>query len=183
MTEGWLVLTEDTLCLYDRDPRGVTRKPIHRLHLKEPGVAYVIIPSVTRQSFPQAHAASLVKAFGVQIHSSKHSKQLCFVAATLQSKIEWVELIQRALSEQLHHGQDSKEGLMDHSTSPSKLTPKGGRELKAVSIVPLSNTTPLKGSSREGGRRSGVSSHEGSGLDFSIRSSMLDGSFSDDSYV
>ena len=183
MTEGWLVLTEDTLCLYDRDPRGVTRKPIHRLHLKEPGVAYVIVPSVTRQDLPQAHATSLVKAFGVQIHNSKQEKQLCFVAATLQSKIEWVEMIQRALSEQICHGQDSREGLFGHSASPSKLTPRGGRELKAVSIVPLSSMTPLRESGREGGRRSVMSSHEGSGLDFSIRSSMLDGSSSDDAYI
>lgn len=181
MTEGWLVLTHDTLCLYDRDPRGVTRKPIHRLYLKEPAVAYVVLPSVTRQSLPHVPAPSLVKAFGIQILSSKHSKELCFVANSLQSKIEWVELIQKALSEEVSQSsirqEECKGGVSGTASSPSKHT--RSRELKAVSIIPLS-TTPIKGSGQEGGRQSAMSTADESGMDLSIRSSMLDGSSSSD---
>lgn len=176
MTEGWLVLTWDTLCLYDRDPRGVTRKPIYKLFLKEPGVVYMILPTVTRRNLPHSTSASLMKAFGIQINSSKQSKELYFMASSLQSKIEWVEMIQKVLSEPM-----SKDG---HISSPSNfVSPKGGRELKAVSIVPLA-TTPLKGSDLDGGRQSAMSMHNvsnESGMDFSIRSSMLDGSSSSDS--
>ncbi len=196
MTEGWLVLTMDTLCLYDRDPRGVTRKPIHHLFLKQPGVAYVVLPSVTRQNLPLTQPSTLVRAFGIQIHSSKQSKELSFVATSLQSKIEWVELIQKALSEETcpsAGGQDSgsKEGMSGHTASPSITSPKGGirsRELKAVSIVPLS-ATPPRGSAPEGGRQSAMSSHsvfsasEESGMDFTIRSSMFNSSSSDDSSI
>jgi hypothetical protein len=192
MTEGWLVLTHDSLCLYDRDPRGVTRKPIHRILLNEPGVAYIVVPSVSRHNFPHISPANLVKAFGVQIYSSKQSKELCFLAVSLQSKIDWVEAIQRVLSE---HVSPVKEEGVSHKHVPSNSSNKAGgvRELKAVSIIPLVSS-PLReppaatqvmraGSNQstpilpKGGNVSG-----GSGLELSIRSSMLNSS-SDTSFI
>lgn len=181
MTEGWLVLTLDSLCLYDRDPRGVTRKPIHRIKLDEPGVAYIVVPSVSRQKFPHTSPANLVKAFGMQIYSSVQSKELCFLASSLQSKIDWVEAIQKVLSE--HICPPVKEEV------PSKAG--GTRELKAVSIVPLASpgsgagigkggsnqNTPVLSSSTQCGNVS-----DGSALELSIRSSMLNSS-SDSSFI
>ena len=172
MAEGWLVLTMDTLCLYDRDPRGVTRKPIHRFILAEPGVAYIVEPSVPKHLLPHTLPSNLVKAFGFQIFSSSCSKELCFMACSLQSKIEWVEAIQKVLT-------------MAAAEPPQRLAKQepplesksGGRELKAVSIVPL----PTKQGTPVGAKQAGISI-DASDLDLSIRSSMLETS-SDSSFI
>lgn len=179
MTEGWLVLTEESLCLYDRDPRGVTRKPIYRFLLNEVGVAYVILPSVNRSLLPLISATSLAKAFGIQVHSRSHTKQLSFVASTLQSKIDWVEAIQKVLSGYTTLTPvRSRHATKDTPRSGGReLNPRsGGRELKAVSIVPV--TTPLKV-----GGGPNMSANEGSDLDLSVRSSMLNSSSSDASFI
>ena len=185
MTEGWLVLTKATLCLYDRDPRGVTRKPIHRFVLNEPGVAYLVLPSVTRQTFPHTTQAGLVQAFGLQVHSSSYSKELCFMACSLQSKIDWVESIQKVLSE--HTSQPATQESLPEQTSSSK---SGARELKAVSIVPVSTSTTPQNTVGKGGRTGSnlntpvMSAHSAGGLDLSIRSSMMeDSSSSDTSFI
>ena len=189
MTEGWLVLTLESLCLYDRDPRGVTRKPIHRIKLNEPGVAYIVVPSVSRQNFPHTSPANLVKAFGVQVYSSMQSKELCFQAASLQSKIDWVEAIQKVLSEHLCPPPMKEEGNQVPSSGSAKAS--AARELKAVSIVPLASPGSAAGAVGKGGSNQstsvlssstqcGVSG--GSALDLSIRSSMLNSS-SDDSFI
>lgn len=185
MTEGWLVLTMDSLCLYDRDPRGVTRKPIHKVMLNEPGVAYLVLPSVSRHTLPHTSPSALVRAFGMQVYSGSQSKELCFLAASVQSKIDWVEAIQKVLSEYICPP------VMEESTS--QLGSKGGgtRELKSVSIIPLSNTpVPVKGETSGGSVRldsnqstpANGNTSSGSGLDLSIRSSMLNSS-SDDSFI
>ena len=187
MTEGWLVLTSETLCLYDRDPRGVTRKPIHKFLLGDPAVAYVVLPSLTRQMFPQASASTIMNAFGLQVLNSSHSKELCFIAGSLQSKIEWVEAIQKVLTD--HTCPPGHRGTKE----PSPCTPKGGgaRELKAVSIVPIS--TPIRTPQNQGGVSGHtllvVSGGAGAGnesMELSIRSSMMgdsSGAGSDSSYI
>lgn len=184
MTEGWLVLTKTTLCLYDRDPRGVTRKPIHRFVLNEPGVAYLVLPSVTRHTFPHTTHAGLVQAFGLQVHSSSYSKELCFMACSLQSKIDWVESIQNVLSEHTSPPASCGTQELSEQTPPSQ---SGARELKAVYIVPVStNTTPQNTGEKIDSNLStpGMSAHSASGLDLSIRSSMLeDSSTSDTSFI
>lgn len=194
MTEGWLVLTLDSLCLYDRDPRGVTRKPIHRIMLNEPGVAYIVIASVGRHTFPHTSPVNLMKAFGMQVYSSRQSKELCFLAASLQSKIDWVEAIQKVLGEHVYPPV-KEEDMSHHQAPPSGSKGSGSRELKAVSIVPLA-TSPLKESANgetarpgsnqsipvlSGSMRCGNTS-DGSTLDLSIRSSMLNSS-SDSSFI
>lgn len=175
MTEGWLVLTEETLCLYDRDPRGVTRKPIHHFFLTDPNVAYVVVPSVTRHTMPHTSPSSIVRGFGLQVHSSSGSKQLCFMTSSLQSKIDWVEAIQNVLTT---HTCPPPTKHVGKESSPTRT-----RELKSVSIVPIS--TPQKQSGSGGGTRFSpdcnqgtafVVSAEGSELDLSIRSSMLNSS-------
>lgn len=191
MTEGWLVLTLDSLCLYDRDPRGVTRKPIHRIMLNEPGMACIVVPSVSRHTFPYTSPASLVKAFGMQAYSSRQSKELYFLAVSLQSKIDWVEAIQKVLSE-LVYPRVKEESI---SALPSGSKGGGTRELKAVSIVPLV-TSPLMEPANGGAARAGSNQSTpvltgsmkcgntsgGSALDLSIRSSMLNSS-SDSSFI
>lgn len=186
MTEGWLVLTADTLCLYDRDPRGVTRKPIYKFFLGDPGVAYVILPSITRQAFPHASTASVVKAFGLQVLSSSHCKELCFVAGSVQSKIEWVEAIQKVLTS--HTCPPPAPPTIKESSPLGLSTPssKGGaRELKAVSIVPISTPvrTPQKAGVVGGASHTPTTSDANESMELSIHSSMMDSSGSDSSYI
>lgn len=145
MTEGWLVLTRDVLSFYDRDPRGVTRKPINHFVLNQPGVAYIILPSITRAQLPHVSPPTLIKAFGLQIYSSSTFKELCLVAMSLQSKIDWVEGLQKVLTQ---HG--SPPQRTDSASEPwaqdiEVETSRQGcsiRELKEVTIVPI--TTPPK---------------------------------------
>ena len=158
--------------------------------LTEPDVAYIVVPSVSRHTFPHTSPASLVKAFGVQVHSSNGSKELCFMAGSVQSKIEWVEEIQKVLGQQTAPAGQAP---------PSSSSKGGARELKAVSIVPLSapsgggSGSPLKGLASRGPAGRGVSNQStlaplkgnesgGSGLELSIRSSMLETS-DDDSFI
>lgn len=187
MTEGWLVLTAETLCLYDRDPRGVTRKPIHKFRLGDPGTAYVVLPSVTRQTFPQLSTTHVVRAFGLQVLSTSQCKDLCFVAGSLQSKIEWVEAIQKVLTS--HTCPPPAQQVMKEASPRGRMftPPKGGgRELKAVSIVPLS-ASAVKTPQNERGWSSPAPPGGGSGedsMELSIRSSMMDSSSgSDTSYI
>ncbi len=181
MVEGCLVLTKNTLSLYDRDPRGVTRKPIHHILLNEPRVAHVIVPSV---EIPHASPSTLMKAFEVQLYSSKGSKQLKFVASSLQSKIDWVEAIQKVLSVHIEPKPTPREPLADRTTM-SKSSP---RKLKEVAIVPLpvitGTNTDLRRSTSPCPTSDGAplekrvklstdQSDENDDLEFSIRSSML----------
>lgn len=179
MAEGWLVLTMDTLCLYDRDPRGVTRKPIHRFVLAEPDVAYIVEPSIPKHLLPHTLPSNLVKAFGLHIFSSSYSKELCFMASSLQSKIEWVEAIQKVLSRHTTTAatEPPHQQLAKQEPPLSWESKSGGRELKAVSIVPL----PTKQGTPIGAKQAGMTTSDASNLDLSIRSSMLDTSSDSDS--
>ena len=185
MTEGWLVLTWHTLCLYDRDPRGVTRKPIHRFVLSEPGVAYVVVPSISKKLLPHSSPNNVIKAFGFQVHCASYSEQFCFVATSLQSKIDWVEIIQRVLSELEQISSAKLDTEHDHtSTGKHSLdagTKGNSRALKEVTIVPITLTTKSNTSTSDGSPahkqiKLTPPATEGSGLDLSIRSSMLNSS-------
>lgn len=185
MREGWLVLTRNTLCLYDRDPRGVTRKPIHHFFLNEAGVAYVVEPSVLKSTLPHSSPATLMKAFMFQAYSSKISVQLCVVTESLQSKIEWVEKIQNILSEHTLSANTSPVAKGGYQATPTKLASSSGlstaRDLKAVSIVPFSRPSS-QSATPASAKRAKLSPSEGSGLDLSIRSSMLNTS-SENSFI
>ena len=114
------------------------------------------------------------------------------MATSLQSKIEWVEAIQKVLTDHTSPKVKSEERLVRDRVigSPSMC---GGRELKAVSIVPISTPTPDRSRLQEGGGGGGVgavaevsgdeqlgtgSGQEGEeiGMELSIRSSMMESS-------
>ena len=148
----------------------------------------MLLPSVTRQTFPQIPTTSIVRAFGLQVLSTSQCKDLCFVAGSLQSKIEWVEAIQKVLTS--HTCPPPVHPVKEVSPQGRMFTPpKGGaRELKAVSIVPLSASVVKMTPQKKGGQSSPAPQGGGSGeesMELSIRSSMMDssGSGSDTSYI
>lgn len=167
MAEGWLVLTRTILSFYDRDPRGVTRKPISRFVLNKPGMVYVVITSVTRARLPNATSTALLNAFGLEIFSSVTCSELYWAAPSLQSKIDWVEELQKILGLQGSltcggekggagkrkrdredtHEEVSKPALGE-SNKVKDLCKQSRRELKEVTIVPL-HTPPKVSRTKE----------------------------------
>ena len=208
MAEGWLVLTHNILSFYDRDPRGVTRKPINRFILNKPGMAYVIITGISRPQLPHVSSATLINAFGLEIYSSSSSSELYWVAPNLQSKIDWVEELQRILGQhsspvrggggrEVTKCAGARDNPLEEISKEKDVNKKSRRELKEVKIVPLP-TPPKRQKTEEDDCTSAQSSFEryptrrtrstnptydySDCLDLSIRSSMLNTS-SDSSYV
>jgi len=142
LAEGWLGLTHMILSYYDRNPRGVTRKPINQFILNKPGVAFVVVTSITKMQLPMVPSSAIINAFGLEVYSSSGSDVLVWVAPNLQSKIEWVEELQRVLGQ--------------HSSPACGRAPKEEKELKRKSgDFPLMIEGPKgKGSASKGGRRS-----------------------------
>ena len=185
-TEGWLILTEDSLNWYDRDPRGGTRKPSHSCIFGSPKWTLVVLPSINKGSLPCAiPSKQLDVSFGIEkIGTSSHEK-IIFIARNIQDKIEWVEAIGKAL---VSHSNPPNSGTCSKvCTSSHDLVSTKVKELKAVSIVPLENDpqrsavefldTPTP--PRRSKRNISCSSRE---LDLSIRSSMF-GSPSETSFI
>lgn len=145
MTEGWLVLSQSVLSFYDRDPRNMPRKPTDRFVLNQPGVAYVILPSINRAKFPRISKRLLMNAFGLQVYNSSTSRDFCLVAPSLQSKIDWVQRIQKVL---IQYGSPlpPQTGCGDEAWMLSNKVEEeptrrsyGMRELKEVTIVPINS--------------------------------------------
>lgn len=193
MAEGWMVLTQDVLSFYDRDPRGVTRKPINRFVLNQPGVAYILLPSISRAQLPQVSPTTLLKAFGLQIYSTNTSKEVCLVATSLQSKIDWVEALQKVLTQYGSpppHRQTCSVDMQSNEVREASGQGCSVRELKEVTIVPIA--TPKKSSTGTKSRRVQQSNSASScaksslesndSIDLSIHSSMLEVS-SDSSFI
>ena len=149
-SEGWLVLTENSLCLYDREPRRTTRKPITAFKFDSPELAFVVLHSVEQRLLPYASPSrQLPLAFGIQQLSSSATEHAAFVVSTIQSKIEWVEAIETVLSK---------------CSRTFEVVKPQARELKSVSVVPIKTTRQSTGSSGKGEEI----------LNFSITSSMLE---------
>ena len=134
-TVGWLLLTEDSLCLYDRDPRGLTRKPIHSFVFNTSGCVFLLLPNVTKGSTlsPGKH---FELAFGIEKHSMSGVEQTVFYAETVKSKIDWVEDIGKALSIFSQHTSSRNLARGDVMSPPRSQ----GRELKAVAITPVKSS-------------------------------------------
>lgn len=148
------MLTEDSLCLYDREPKRITRKPVSSFHFDTPGLNFSVLPSVEERLLPLASSGHLPLAFGIKQRSSSRTDHAAFIAKNIHSKTEWVEAIERVLS--------SKTVQV-----PEMVAKPQARELKSVSVIPikttqLSTVSPKKENSEE------------DQLDFSITSSMLE---------
>ena len=147
------MLTEDSLCLYDREPKRITRKPVSSFHFDTPGLTFSVLPLVEERLLPLASSGQLPLAFGIKQHSSSRTDHAAFIAKDSQSKTEWVEAIEGVLSKYSQTGQ-----------VPETVAKPQARELKSVSVVPIKTT-----------QRPTVSlKKEEDQLDFSITSSMLE---------
>lgn len=186
-TEGWLILTDNALNWYDRDPRGGMRKPAHSCTFGSPEWTLVVLPSIDKRSLPYATPnKQLDMAFGIEKIGTSFHEEIVFIAKSIPSKIEWVEAIEKALMSHSNQPQiDSTKNMPssdDHAEQKTK-------ELKAVSIVPLkgglqkSPTDPLSDFLSPPPRRSKrkISSNSRE-LDLSIHSSMF-GSPSETSFI
>ena len=148
-SEGWLVLTESSLCVYDREPKRTTRKPINTFKFDSPEFAFIVLPLVQQRLLPFASPSrQLPLAFGIQQFSSSGIEDAAFVVNSIQSKIEWVEAIESVLSK---------------CAQTLEVKPQT-RELKSVSVIPIKTTRQSTGSSGKGEEI----------LNFSITSSMLE---------
>ena len=184
-TEGWLILTENALNWYDRDPRGGMRKPAHSCIFGSPEWTLVVLPSIDKRSLPYATPnKQLDVSFGIEKIGTSSHEEIIFIAKNIQSKIEWVEAIENALMSHSSPPQIDSAMSIPPSDDHAELKAK---ELKAVTIVPLKSglqrsavdvfdipTPPLRRSQRN------ISSNIRE-LDLSIRSSMF-GSPSETSY-
>ena len=185
-TEGWLILTENTLNWYDRDPRGGMRKPAHSCTFGSPEWTLVVLPSVDKRSLPYATPnRQLDVSFGIEKIGTSSHEEIIFITKNIQSKIEWVEAIEKALMSHSSPPQIDSAKSIPSSDDHAELKAK---ELKSVSIVPLKSglqrspvdvsdtpTPPPRRSNRN------ISSNIRE-LDLSIRSSMF-GSPSEASYI
>ena len=148
------MLTEDSLCLYDREPKRITRKPVSSFHFDTPGLNFSVLPSVEERLLPLASSGQLPLAFGIKQRSSSRTDHAAFIAKNIHSKTEWVEAIERVLSSRTVQ-------------VPETVAKPQARELKSVSVIPIKTTqrstvSPKKENSEE------------DQLDFSITSSMLE---------
>ena len=179
-TEGWLILTENALNWYDRDPRGGMRKPAHSCTFGSPEWTLVVLPSVDKKSLPYATPnKQLDMSFGIEKIGTSSHEEIIFIAKNIPSKIEWVEAIEKALMS--HSSQPQIDSVKSIPSSDDHAELKA-KELKSVSIVPLKSglqtsvvdvvsdipmyTPPPRRSKRN------ISSNSRE-LDLSIRSSMF----------
>ena len=186
-TEGWLILTENALNWYDRDPRGGMRKPAHSCTFGSPEWTLVVLPSIDKRSLPYATPnKQLDVSFGIEKIGTNCHEVIIFIAKNIPSKIEWVEAIEKAL---VSHSSPPQIGSTKSVPSRDDHTELKAKELKAVSIVPLKSgpqksvvdvvsDTPTP-PPRRSKRNISSSSRE---LDLSIRSSMF-GSPSETSFI
>ena len=155
--EGWLVLTEASLCLYDREPKRITRKPISSFHFDNPGRTFTVLPSVEERLSPLASSSGqLPLTFGIEQRSIRRTERATFIAKDIQSRTEWMEAIEGVLSNYSRTVQ-----------VPETVAKPQARELKSVSVVPI-KTTPRSTVSPKKENLEEVT------LDFSITSSMLE---------
>ena len=170
-TAGWLLLDHASLSFYDRDPRGITRRPVCLLIFTSPDCIYETLPSVSITSVRSQD--SIAQTFGIRKYTKSNLGEEVFMfrADSLQSKIEWLEAIGTLLSqlssvsEQLVYGDaglSPESELKDISISRK-------RSLKSVSIIPVVKT-PRRSLGTE---NIGDGSLQEGDLDLSIRSSML----------
>ena len=159
LAEGWLVLTHTVLSYYDRNPRGVTRKPIHRFVLDKPGTAFIVITSIGRSQLPTVPSSAIINAFGLEVLASYKSRMFLWVAPNLQSKIEWVEELQKVLGQHSSPargggsgsnkekvlGSNGRDSPLIEDSKGKESASKGSsrRLLKEVKVVPLP-TPPSK---------------------------------------
>lgn len=142
-SEGWLVLTANSLSFYDRNPARVQRKPLTTFPFDSS--VLVILDSVESHLLPYtSRSRQVTLAFGLLQHAASGTEKTIFVASSLQSKIDWVEALQKAISSS------------SHRKTPQE---SWGRVLKAVSVVPL----PIKSPRATSGD-----------LELSVTSSMMD---------
>lgn len=154
-TEGWLVLTNDSLSFYDRDPRRVTRKPLTTFLFDSSVCAFVVSDMVDRKFLPYASPSrKRPLAFIIEQHSAHSTLRAIFIASSLQSKEEWVREIESVITKTSQ--------MLQTSQVPRALA----RELKSVSIVPVK--PPRHSLTPQG--KSGASDS----LELSITSSMFD---------
>lgn len=176
-TLGWLLLRQDSLYFYDRNPdHGETRKPLLSFNFTSSANIYHILSTITfKNELFHYTKNQLACAFGLRKYSNNdlEEQEVVFLAPSRQCKIEWLEAIGNVLSalskerEHLVYG-DAVEGTEGRVSVTRK------RSLKAVSIVPCVKKTSHKKESSE----------STSELDLSIRSSMLnDSESSKESYV
>ena len=188
-TEGWLILTENTLNWYDRDPLGGTRKPAHSCTFGSPEWTLVVLPSINKRSLPYAIPnKQLDESFGIEKIGVSSHEEIIFIARNIQSKIEWVEAIEKVLVSHSHPPQIDVAMSVISGDDQAEFSPTKAKELKAVSIVPLKGglqrsaidtlDTPTP-PPRRSKRNISSSSRE---LDLSIRSSMF-GSPSETSFI
>ena len=180
-TEGWLILTENALNWYDRDPRGGMRKPAHSCTFGSPEWTLVVLPSIDKRSLPYATPnKQLDMSFGIEKIGTSSHEEIIFIAKNIPSKIEWVEAIENALMS--HSSQPQIDSVKNIPSSDDDHAELKAKELKAVSIVPLksglqtsvvdavSDTPVYTPPPRRSKRNISSNSRE---LDLSIRSSMF----------
>lgn len=191
--EGWLILTENTLNWYDRDPRGTTRKPVHSCSFDSPKYTLVVLPSIDRRSLPYSTPTKQIDlTFGIEKIGASSCDKIMFIAQNIQSKIEWVEAIRMALLSHSNPQQIDTARSVSLCDDPDDLSSPAtkAKKLKAVTIVPVrtgvqrsstdASSTHTPPSKRLKTKQN--TSSESTELDLSIRSSML-GSPSDTSFV
>ncbi len=144
-SEGWLVLTANSLSLYNRNPAMMLRKP-HTVFSFDSAVL-VVLDSISGRLLPYASRSKLLpQAFGLLQHSPSGEERTVFIASSLQSKLEWVKALQTTISK------FSRRRTPGPQESQSRV-------LKSVSVVPL----PMKSPRNSGGE-----------LELSVTSSMMD---------
>ena len=139
------MLSNTSLSFYDRNPARITRKPVTTLFFESDSV-FVLLDSVEKGFLPYSSPSKRVPlAFGLLQHSSSGEDRTIFIASTIDSKIEWVEALQKVLSQ----------------CSLNK-PPVGSRSraLKSVSVTPIKSSQSRSGT--------------GEDLEISITSSMMD---------
>jgi len=150
------VLTEASLCLYDREPKRITRKPVSSFHFDNPGLTFAVLPSVEERLSPPSASSSgqLPLTFGIEQRSIRRTERATFIAKDVQSRTEWMEAIEGVLSNYSRTVQ-----------VPETVAKPQTRELKSVSVIPI-KTTQIVSPKKE--------NLEEETLDFSITSSMLE---------
>ena len=157
--EGWLVLTNNSLCFYDRDPNRATRKPLNSFSFDSPDCATVFLPVIEKRLLPYSSPSrTLPLAFGLKQHSASGEELAVFITSSFQSKIEWVEAVQKVIS------QCSQQ--LPPPQTPQVAGKPNLRELKSVSLVHVRTPQQLGASPNK--------SEESENLELSINSDMLD---------
>lgn len=182
-TEGWLILTENALNWYDKDPGVGNNMPVHSCTFNSPEETFHLQSSVDKGNLPPTKQAVL--AFGVEKHRSGTREEIVFIAKDIQSKNEWLKAIRSVLdSHSITQEMDTAKRI-DH-TSPTTTA----KELRSVSIVPVrissqksaididGSFTPTSPYQRS--KQKDLSASQD--VDLSIRSSMF-GSPSDTSFI